>query len=119
MFHNQVTNCSQIRQIDDDEWGVFDNIECFFLTFLTLWFYGAAWYNCSIFLGVLFALKVNSNHYNPGGATYVLDIGVSHCFASWVELVLTYLIAPGWDTQTIYDQNYPWALQSVSQFHKT
>lgn len=101
---------SQIKQIDDNDWVFLDDIECFFQTLLTLWFYAAAWYNYSMFLGVLFALKVVSNHYNPGGATYVLDIGVSNCFASWVELVLIYLIAPGWDTQTIYDQNYPWAL---------
>ncbi|XP_070761747.1 rhomboid-related protein 4-like isoform X2 [Enoplosus armatus] len=51
---------------------------------------------CAVgFSGVLFALKVVSNHYNPGGVTYVLNIRVSNRFASWVELVLIYLIAPG------------------------
>ncbi|XP_018516016.1 rhomboid-related protein 4 [Lates calcarifer] len=47
------------------------------------------------FSGVLFALKVVSNYYNPGGVTYVLNLRVSNRFASWVELVLIYLIAPG------------------------
>ncbi|XP_028425966.1 rhomboid-related protein 4-like [Perca flavescens] len=51
---------------------------------------------CAVgFSGVLFALKVVSNHYNPGGVTYVLHIRVSNRFASWVELLLIYLIAPG------------------------
>ncbi|XP_032366552.1 rhomboid-related protein 4 [Etheostoma spectabile] len=51
---------------------------------------------CAVgFSGVLFALKVVSNHYNPGGVTYVLHIRVSNRFASWAELVLIYLIAPG------------------------
>ncbi|XP_045928749.1 rhomboid-related protein 4-like isoform X2 [Micropterus dolomieu] len=45
--------------------------------------------------GVLFALKVVTNHYNPGGVTFVLNIRVSNRFASWVELVMIYLIAPG------------------------
>ncbi|XP_039893702.1 rhomboid-related protein 4-like [Simochromis diagramma] len=47
------------------------------------------------FSGVLFALKIVSNHFNPGGVTYVMNIRVSNQFASWVELVLIYLIAPG------------------------
>ncbi|KAF1393520.1 hypothetical protein PFLUV_G00016850 [Perca fluviatilis] len=51
---------------------------------------------CAVgFSGVLFALKVVSNHDNPGGVTYVLHIRVSNRFASWAELVLIYLIAPG------------------------
>ncbi|XP_071353089.1 rhomboid-related protein 4-like isoform X2 [Trachinotus anak] len=51
---------------------------------------------CAVgFSGVLFALKVVSNHYNPGGVTYVLNMRVSNRFASWVELVLIYLINPG------------------------
>ncbi|KAM3615312.1 uncharacterized protein V6R79_000001 [Siganus canaliculatus] len=51
---------------------------------------------CAVgFSGVLFALKVITNHYNPGDVTYVFAIRVSNCFASWVELVLIYLIAPG------------------------
>uniref|UniRef100_A0A8C9ZJ63 Peptidase S54 rhomboid domain-containing protein n=1 Tax=Sander lucioperca TaxID=283035 RepID=A0A8C9ZJ63_SANLU len=50
---------------------------------------------CAVgFSGVLFALKVVSNHYNPGGVTYVLHIRVTNRFASWAELVLIYLIAP-------------------------
>ncbi|XP_035769950.1 rhomboid-related protein 4-like [Neolamprologus brichardi] len=44
---------------------------------------------------VLFALKIVNNHFNPGGVTYVMNIRVSNRFASWVELVLIYLIAPG------------------------
>uniref|UniRef100_A0A3Q0SPB6 Rhomboid domain containing 1 n=1 Tax=Amphilophus citrinellus TaxID=61819 RepID=A0A3Q0SPB6_AMPCI len=47
------------------------------------------------FSGVLFALKVVSNHFNPGGATYVMNIRVSNRLASWAELVLIYLIYPG------------------------
>ncbi|XP_026226761.1 rhomboid-related protein 4-like isoform X2 [Anabas testudineus] len=51
---------------------------------------------CAVgFSGVLFALKVVCNHYNPGGVTYMLNLRVSNRFASWVELVLIYLIAPG------------------------
>ncbi|XP_041850174.1 rhomboid-related protein 4-like isoform X1 [Melanotaenia boesemani] len=47
------------------------------------------------FSGVLFALKVVSNHFNPGGVTLLLNIRVSNRFASWVELVLIHLIVPG------------------------
>ncbi|XP_035536462.1 rhomboid-related protein 4-like [Morone saxatilis] len=51
---------------------------------------------CAVgFSGVLFALKVICNHYNHGGVTYVLNIRVPNYIASWVELVLIYLIAPG------------------------
>ncbi|XP_042343102.1 rhomboid-related protein 4-like [Plectropomus leopardus] len=51
---------------------------------------------CAVgFSGVLFALKVVSNHYNPGGVTFVLYMRVTNRFASWVELVLIYLISPG------------------------
>ncbi|KAM4565948.1 rhomboid-related protein 4-like [Odontesthes bonariensis] len=46
------------------------------------------------FSGVLFALKVVSNHFNPGDVTHILNIRVSNRFASWVELVLIYLIVP-------------------------
>uniref|UniRef100_A0A3Q3EZ99 Rhomboid domain containing 1 n=1 Tax=Labrus bergylta TaxID=56723 RepID=A0A3Q3EZ99_9LABR len=50
---------------------------------------------CAVgFSGVVFALKVVSNHCDPGGETYVWTIRVSNRFASWVELVLLYLIAP-------------------------
>uniref|UniRef100_UPI003AAD5D58 rhomboid-related protein 4 n=1 Tax=Centroberyx gerrardi TaxID=166262 RepID=UPI003AAD5D58 len=53
---------------------------------------------CAVgFSGVLFALKVLSNHYHPGGVTYVMGLGlpVSNRFASWVELVLIHLTSPG------------------------
>ncbi|XP_071393973.1 rhomboid-related protein 4 [Centroberyx affinis] len=51
---------------------------------------------CAVgFSGVLFALKVLSNHYHPGGVTYVMGFPVSNRFASWVELVLIHLTAPG------------------------
>ncbi|XP_072248129.1 rhomboid-related protein 4-like [Leuresthes tenuis] len=46
------------------------------------------------FSGVLFALKVVSNHFNPGDVTHMLNIRVSNRFASWVELMLIYLIVP-------------------------
>lgn len=53
-------------------------------------------HECAVgFSGVLFGLKVVSNHYNPGGVTYIWYIRVSNRFASWVELVLIYLVAPG------------------------
>ncbi|XP_061733610.1 rhomboid-related protein 4 isoform X2 [Nerophis ophidion] len=45
-------------------------------------------------LGVIFALKVLSNHYHRGGVTYVLGYPVSNCYASWVELVLIHITAP-------------------------
>ena len=48
----------------------------------------------TLLAGVLFALKVVCNHYNPGGVTYLLHFRVSNQFASWVELVLIYLIHP-------------------------
>lgn len=46
--------------------------------------------------GVLFALKVLNNHYNPGGVTYVVGIPISNSHASWVELVLIHITSPGW-----------------------
>lgn len=49
-----------------------------------------------LFRGVLFALKVLSNHYHPGGVTYVMGLPVSNRYASWVELVLIHITAPGW-----------------------
>lgn len=45
--------------------------------------------------GVLFALKVLNNHYNPGGVTYVVGIPISNSHASWVELVLIHITSPG------------------------
>ncbi|MED6252810.1 hypothetical protein ATANTOWER_017387 [Ataeniobius toweri] len=51
---------------------------------------------CAVgFSGVLFALKVLNNHYHPGGVTYVMGLPVSNRYASWVELVLIHLTAPG------------------------
>ncbi|XP_076002718.1 rhomboid-related protein 4 [Genypterus blacodes] len=51
---------------------------------------------CAVgFSGVLFALKVLSNHYHPGGTTYVMGLSVSNRYASWVELVLIHVTAPG------------------------
>lgn len=51
---------------------------------------------CAVgFSGVLFALKVLSNHYHPGGVTYVMGFPVSNRYASWVELVLIHVMTPG------------------------
>ncbi|KAM7412647.1 hypothetical protein PAMA_020154 [Pampus argenteus] len=52
--------------------------------------------SCAVgFSGVLFALKVLSNHYHPGGVTYLMGIPVSNRYASWAELVLIHIMAPG------------------------
>uniref|UniRef100_A0A673BUC4 Rhomboid domain containing 1 n=1 Tax=Sphaeramia orbicularis TaxID=375764 RepID=A0A673BUC4_9TELE len=51
---------------------------------------------CAVgFSGVLFGLKVLSNHYYPGGVTYMMGIPVSNRYASWVELVLIHVTSPG------------------------
>ncbi|XP_061683066.1 rhomboid-related protein 4 [Syngnathoides biaculeatus] len=51
---------------------------------------------CAVgFSGVLFALKVLNNHYHPGGVTYVMGFPVANRYASWVELVLIHITAPG------------------------
>ncbi|XP_028275474.1 rhomboid-related protein 4 [Parambassis ranga] len=51
---------------------------------------------CAVgFSGVLFALKVLNNHYNPGGATYVMGLLVPNRYVSWVELVLIHVTSPG------------------------
>ncbi|XP_029302951.1 rhomboid-related protein 4-like [Cottoperca gobio] len=51
---------------------------------------------CAVgFSGVLFALKVLSNHYHPGGVTYVMGFPVSNRYTSWVELVLIHITSPG------------------------
>ncbi|CAL8347928.1 unnamed protein product [Arctogadus glacialis] len=51
---------------------------------------------CAVgFSGVLFALKILSNHYHPGGVTHVLGLRVDNRYASWVELVLIHLTNPG------------------------
>ncbi|NWS93639.1 RHBL4 protein, partial [Mionectes macconnelli] len=52
--------------------------------------------SCGVgFSGVLFALKVLSNHYNPGRVSTVLGLRLSSKYACWVELVAIHLIAPG------------------------
>uniref|UniRef100_A0A3B3S850 Rhomboid domain containing 1 n=1 Tax=Paramormyrops kingsleyae TaxID=1676925 RepID=A0A3B3S850_9TELE len=51
---------------------------------------------CAIgFSGVLFALKVINNYYNPGGVTNLMGIPVSNQIACWVELFLIHLLSPG------------------------
>ncbi|XP_077396565.1 rhomboid-related protein 4 [Festucalex cinctus] len=51
---------------------------------------------CAVgFSGVIFALKVLNNHYYPGGVTHVMGFPVSNRYASWVELVLIHITAPG------------------------
>ncbi|XP_038549012.1 rhomboid-related protein 4 [Micropterus salmoides] len=51
---------------------------------------------CAVgFSGVLFALKVLSNHYHPGDVTYVMGFPVSNRYASWAELVLIHMTSPG------------------------
>ncbi|XP_044058087.1 rhomboid-related protein 4 isoform X1 [Siniperca chuatsi] len=51
---------------------------------------------CAVgFSGVLFALKVLSNHYHPGDVTYVMGFPVSNRYASWAELVLIHITSPG------------------------
>lgn len=53
-------------------------------------------WTCAVgFSGVLFALKVLNNHYHPGGVTYAMGIPLPNRYASWVELVLIHLTAPG------------------------
>lgn len=52
--------------------------------------------NCGVgFSGVLFALKVLNNHYNPGRVSSVLGLPISSKYACWVELVAIHLISPG------------------------
>lgn len=51
---------------------------------------------CAVgFSGVLFGLKVLSNHYHPGGITYIMGIPVANRYVSWVELVLIHITSPG------------------------
>ncbi|XP_032400807.1 rhomboid-related protein 4 [Xiphophorus hellerii] len=51
---------------------------------------------CAVgFSGVLFALKVLNNHYHPGSVIYVMGLPVASRYASWVELILIHLTAPG------------------------
>ncbi|NXJ42086.1 RHBL4 protein, partial [Ciconia maguari] len=52
--------------------------------------------NCAVgFSGVLFALKVLNNHYNPGRVSSVFGLQISSKYACWVELVAIHLISPG------------------------
>lgn len=52
--------------------------------------------SCAVgFSGVLFALKVLNNHYNPGRVSSVLGLQISSKYACWVELVAIHFIAPG------------------------
>ncbi|XP_028320557.1 rhomboid-related protein 4 [Gouania willdenowi] len=51
---------------------------------------------CAVgFSGVLFALKVLTNHYQPGGVTYIMGFPVANRYSSWVELVLIHIMSPG------------------------
>ncbi|NWI69905.1 RHBL4 protein, partial [Todus mexicanus] len=51
---------------------------------------------CAVgFSGVLFALKVLNNHYNPGRVSNVLGLPIPSKYACWVELVAIHLISPG------------------------
>eukprot|EP00076_Gallus_gallus_P013847 XP_015132486.1 rhomboid-related protein 4 isoform X1 [Gallus gallus] len=51
--------------------------------------------SCAVgFSGVLFALKVLNNHYNPGRVSSVLGLQISSKYACWVELVAIHFIAP-------------------------
>uniref|UniRef100_A0A8D0F5K1 Rhomboid domain containing 1 n=1 Tax=Strix occidentalis caurina TaxID=311401 RepID=A0A8D0F5K1_STROC len=52
--------------------------------------------HCAVgFSGVLFALKVLNNHYNPGRVSSILGLQISSKYACWVELVAIHLISPG------------------------
>ncbi|GAB0193518.1 rhomboid-related protein 4 [Grus japonensis] len=52
--------------------------------------------NCAVgFSGVLFALKVLNNHYNPGRVSNILGFQIPSKYACWVELVAIHLISPG------------------------
>ncbi|XP_054241661.1 rhomboid-related protein 4 [Indicator indicator] len=52
--------------------------------------------NCAVgFSGVLFALKVLNNYYNPGRVSSVLGFHIPSKYACWVELVAIHLISPG------------------------
>lgn len=52
--------------------------------------------NCAVgFSGVLFALKVLSNHYYPGGFVNILGFPVPNRFACWAELIAIHFCTPG------------------------
>ncbi|CAH6791843.1 Rhbdd1 [Phodopus roborovskii] len=58
--------------------------------------------NCAVgFSGVLFALKVLSNHYCPGGVVNILGFPVPNRFACWAELVAIHFCPSG------YQNHYP------------
>ncbi|XP_040284009.1 rhomboid-related protein 4 [Bufo bufo] len=51
---------------------------------------------CAVgFSGVLFALKVLTNHYYPGGSTSLFGLQVSNKYACWAELVAIHMLSPG------------------------
>ncbi|KAK6295555.1 hypothetical protein J4Q44_G00332680 [Coregonus suidteri] len=50
---------------------------------------------CSRLLRSAFRLKMLSNHYHPGGVSYVMGVLVANRYASWVELVLIHVTSPG------------------------
>ncbi|XP_038195713.1 rhomboid-related protein 4 isoform X2 [Arvicola amphibius] len=52
--------------------------------------------NCAVgFSGVLFALKVLSNHYCPGGFVNIMGFPVPNRFACWAELIAIHFCTPG------------------------
>ncbi|XP_062439108.1 rhomboid-related protein 4 isoform X2 [Rhea pennata] len=52
--------------------------------------------SCAVgFSGVLFALKVLNNYYNPGRFSSVFGVQISNKYVCWVELVAIHLISPG------------------------
>ncbi|XP_007894454.1 rhomboid-related protein 4 [Callorhinchus milii] len=51
---------------------------------------------CSVgFSGVLFALKVVNNYYDPWDISYIMGVPIASQYACWIELVLIHLISPG------------------------
>ncbi|XP_077011444.1 rhomboid-related protein 4 isoform X2 [Tamandua tetradactyla] len=52
--------------------------------------------SCAVgFSGVLFALKVLSNYYCPGGFVNIFGVPVSNRFACWAELFAIHFFSPG------------------------
>uniref|UniRef100_H3AZ75 Rhomboid domain containing 1 n=1 Tax=Latimeria chalumnae TaxID=7897 RepID=H3AZ75_LATCH len=62
---------------------------------------------CAVgFSGVLFALKVLSNHYYPGGNSNILGfLVVPNKYACWAELVIIHLLSPGLNNRGHFVQN--------------
>ncbi|XP_007502232.1 rhomboid-related protein 4 isoform X2 [Monodelphis domestica] len=51
--------------------------------------------HCTIgFSGVLFALKVLNNNYNPGGHTNIMGLYIPNKYACWMELLMIHLLTP-------------------------